>query len=62
VVGSGGGCRRLHNEELNNLYFPSNIIRGIKSRRMRWVRQVARIGKMRNEHETMIRKPEGTTQ
>jgi len=29
---------------------------------MRWVRQVARIGKMRNEHETMIRKPEGTTQ
>jgi hypothetical protein len=39
-----GGRRKLHNEELHNLYSLSNIIRMIKSRRVRWIRNVARIG------------------
>jgi hypothetical protein len=40
-----GECRRLHNEELNDLYSSSNIIRVIKSRRMRWAGHVASMGK-----------------
>ena len=36
--------RKLHNEELNDLYCSSNIVRVIKSRRMRWARHVARMG------------------
>jgi hypothetical protein len=38
-------CRKLHNEELRNLYSSPNIIRTIKSRRMRWMGHVARIGR-----------------
>jgi hypothetical protein len=37
------GWRKLHNEELHNLYSSPNIIRLMKSRRMRWARQVARM-------------------
>jgi hypothetical protein len=40
-----GGWRKLHNEELHNLYSSPSIIRTIKSRRMRWARHVARMGK-----------------
>jgi hypothetical protein len=40
--------RRLHNEELHNLYSSLDIIRMIKSRRMKWVGQVARMGEERN--------------
>jgi hypothetical protein len=39
--------RRLHNEELNNLYSLPNIVRVIKSRRIRWARHVARMGEGR---------------
>jgi len=42
-----GGWRRMHDEELHNLYTSPNIIRAVKSR-MRWVGYVARMGEMRN--------------
>jgi hypothetical protein len=38
------GWRKLHNEELNDVYFSPNIVRVIKSRRMRWAGHVARVG------------------
>jgi hypothetical protein len=40
-----GGWRKLHNEELQNLYSSPNIIRMIKSRRMKWAGHVARMGR-----------------
>jgi hypothetical protein len=44
--------RKLHNEELHDLYFSPSIIRMIKSRRMRWAGHVARMGKARNAYST----------
>jgi hypothetical protein len=41
--GATGGWRRLHNEELHNLYTSPNIVRMIKSRKMRWAGHVARM-------------------
>jgi hypothetical protein len=45
-----GGWRKLHNEELHNLYGSPSIIRTIKSRRMRWPGNVARMGKNGNAY------------
>jgi len=42
-----GECRRLHNEELNDLYFSPNIVWVIKWRRMRWAGHVALMGEER---------------
>jgi hypothetical protein len=42
------GFRKLHNEELHNLYFPPSIIRVIISRIMRWARRLTRMGEIRN--------------
>jgi len=54
-----GEWRRLHNEELNDLYPSPNIVRVIKSRRMRWVGHVARMGEERGVYRVMVEKPEG---
>jgi hypothetical protein len=54
-----GGWRKLHNEELHNLYSSPSIIRIIKSRRMRWVGRVARMGEKRNVYRLLVGKPEG---
>jgi hypothetical protein len=51
--------RKLHNEEVHNLYSSPSIIRKIKSKRMRWVGHVARMGKNRNVYRTLVGKPEG---
>jgi hypothetical protein len=45
-----GDWRKLHNEELHNLYSSPSIIRVIKSRKMRWAGQVARMGEKRNAY------------
>jgi len=49
----------LHNEELNDLYSSPNIVRVIKSRRMRWAGHVARMGKEREAYRVLVGKPEG---
>jgi hypothetical protein len=54
-----GCCRKLHNEELHNLYCSPSIIRMIKSRRMRWTGHVARMGEKRNAYRILVGKPEG---
>jgi hypothetical protein len=51
--------RKLHNEELQDLYSSPNIIRMIKSRRMRWAGHVARMGEKRNFYRLLVGKPEG---
>ena len=47
------------NEELNDLYSSPNIVRMIKSRRMRWAGHVARMGEERGAHRVLVGKPEG---
>jgi hypothetical protein len=54
-----GEWRKLHNEELRDLYSSPSIIRIIKSRRMRWVTHVARMGEKRNAYRLLVGKPEG---
>jgi hypothetical protein len=48
----------LHNEELNNLHYSTNIIRVKKTKRVRWYGYVAGMGEMRNEHNIVFEKSE----
>ena len=54
-----GEWRRLHNEELSDLYSSPNIVRVIKSRRMRRAGYVARMGEERGVYRILVEKPEG---
>jgi hypothetical protein len=54
-----GEWRKLHSEELHNLYSSPDIIRQIKSRRMRWAGHMARMGKERKLYKVLVGKPEG---
>jgi hypothetical protein len=54
-----GVWRKLQNGELHNMYSIPDIIRQIKSRRIRWVRHVARMRERRNEYRVLAGKPEG---
>ena len=51
--------RKLHNEELSDLYSLPNIVRVVKSRRMRWAGHVAHLGEGRGVHRVLVGKPEG---
>jgi hypothetical protein len=51
--------RKLHNEELHNLYSSPDIIRQVKSRQMRWVGHVERMGEGRKVYKDLVGKPEG---
>jgi hypothetical protein len=54
-----GEWRKLHNEELHDLFSSPNIIRIIKSGRMRWVGHIERVGEKRNAYRLLVGKPEG---
>ncbi|KAJ4446128.1 hypothetical protein ANN_12820 [Periplaneta americana] len=54
-----GGWRKLHNTELHALYYSPDIIRNIKSRRLRWAGHVARMGESRNAYRVLVGRPEG---
>jgi hypothetical protein len=54
-----GEWRKLHNEELHNFYSSPDIIRQVKSRRMRWAGHVARMGKERKVYKVLVGKPKG---
>jgi len=54
-----GEWRKLHNEELNDLYSLPNIVRVVKSRQMRWAGHVARMGEDRVVQRVLLGKPEG---
>jgi len=54
-----GECRRLHNEELNDLYSSPNIVRVIKWRRTRWAGNVARMSEERGAYRVLVGKPKG---
>jgi hypothetical protein len=57
--GVTGEWRKLHNEKLNDLYSLPNIVRVIKSRRMRWAGHVARMDEERGVYMVLVGKPEG---
>jgi hypothetical protein len=54
-----GEWRKLHNEELKDLYYSPNVIQVIKLRRMRWVGHVAHMGESRGIYKVLVGKPEG---
>ena len=53
--------RKLHNEELNNMYSSPNIVRVVISRRMRWAGHVARIRERRGVYRVLVGKPKRKT-
>jgi hypothetical protein len=52
-----GEWRKLHSEELHNLYSSPDIIRQVKSRRMRWAGHVARMGEERKVYKILVESP-----
>jgi hypothetical protein len=52
-----GSWRKLHNDELHSLYSSPNIVRVIKSRRMRWAVHVARMGEGRGVYRILVGRP-----
>jgi hypothetical protein len=54
-----GKWRKLHNEELHDLYSSPSIIRVMKVRRMRWAGHIARMGEKRNAYRLLVGKLEG---
>jgi hypothetical protein len=54
-----GECRKFHSEELHNLYSSPDIIKQIKSRRMRWAEHVVRMAEERKLNKGLVGKPEG---
>jgi hypothetical protein len=55
-----GEWRKLHNEELHDLYSSPSIIRIMKPRRGKWAKHVARMGEKRNAYKLLVRMPERT--
>jgi hypothetical protein len=54
-----GLWRNLHNDELHSLYSSPNIVRVIKSRRLRWVGHMAHMGEGRDDYRVLVSRPEG---
>jgi hypothetical protein len=54
-----GGWKKLHDEELHNLYSLSSIIRMIKQRRIKWAGHIAHMGEKRNAYRILVANPEG---
>jgi hypothetical protein len=54
-----GSWRKLHNDELHDLYSSLNIVRVIKSRRIRWAGHVAHMGEGRGVYRVLVGRPEG---
>jgi hypothetical protein len=54
-----GVWRKLHNEELRDLYSWPSVIRIMRSRRMRWAGHVSQMDEMRNAYRLLVGKPEG---
>ena len=54
-----GELRKLRNAELHAFYYSPNIIRNLKSRRLRWAGHVQRMGQSRNAYRILVGKPEG---
>jgi hypothetical protein len=54
-----GEWRKLHNEELHDLYSSPNVVKVMKARRMKWGWHVARMGEKRNAYRLLVEKPEG---
>jgi hypothetical protein len=53
-----GSWRKLHNDELHDLYSSPNIVKVIKSRRMKWAEHVARMGEGRGVYRVLVGRPE----